>query len=144
MTLLQVTSWIMFYCQRKLWILQTGFANVPLLLNMRLDNLFEVSNYFGNCENIWKDIINSPWNTCILLPSLDHLFTKFFSFLILDLLRCLLSSQVFEAFNRLLRQISRIHMYISRYNVCVIFTKGNQCHNDKFFCSQWPKCCFSF
>ena len=79
MTLLQVTSWIMFYCQRKLWILQTGFANVPLLLNMRLDNLFEVSNYFENCENIWKDIINNPWNTYILLPSLDHLFTKFFS-----------------------------------------------------------------
>ena len=75
-----MTSWIMFYCQRKLWVLQTGFANVPLLLNMRLDNLFEVSNYFGNCENIWKDIINNPWNTCILLPSLDHLFTNFFSF----------------------------------------------------------------
>ena len=144
MTLLQVTSWIMFYCQRKLWILQTGFANVPLLLNLRLGNLFEVSNYFGNCGNIWKDIINNPWNTCILLPSLDHLFTKFFFFLILDLLHCLLSSHVFEAFNRLLRQISWIHMYISRYNVCVIFTKGNQCHNDKFFCSQWSKCCFSF
>ena len=70
----------MFYCQRKLWILQTGFATVPLLLNLRLGNLFEVSNYFGNCGNIWKDIINNPWNTCILLPSLDHLFTKFFSF----------------------------------------------------------------